>query len=358
MDDTSTISSSHIEPLGEILLAARTAKKLSQKDVSNNLRFSLNQINSLENNDFSALPQPMITRGFIRNYARLLEIDAEPLLASYRIRVPEKTPYAVSVQSTMYQVMSGKDSMPWLKYILGSIFILLFLLAWILYIDYMPKSTKSKTEIVPASTTISPLPTLEALPEVALPAAERINEVVIDSTTTAEPTIVDSTKAPELAANVVNSTNNTNSTPPSLVPVDQVALQSNIAQKERVSVTPVPNVAAKTLPTTSTSTTKAQPVISTAAVAPLGVAQTVVNTKTNKVSMSFNAPTWVQVTDKSGKIIFEKILSAGSVDGLDGEKPFNIVIGNAKATKLSFLGKAVDLTPYTTENNVARLKLE
>ncbi|MEO7343264.1 MAG: helix-turn-helix transcriptional regulator, partial [Methylotenera sp.] len=70
-------------PLGEILLEARTAKKLTQKDVSNSLRISIKQITALETDDFALLPDAMITRGFIRNYARLLEIDAEPLLASY-----------------------------------------------------------------------------------------------------------------------------------------------------------------------------------------------------------------------------------------------------------------------------------
>ena len=145
----------NFEPLGEVLLAARNAKKLTQQDVSNSLRFSLNQINAIENNDFSVLPQPMITRGFIRNYARLLEIDAEPLLASYRMRIPKKTPNAVSVQSATYQVMSGKEGSQWLNYILGSILILVFLLAWIFYVDYVPKLAKTSTEVVTEGNVVS-----------------------------------------------------------------------------------------------------------------------------------------------------------------------------------------------------------
>jgi cytoskeleton protein RodZ len=37
--------------------------------------------------------------------------------------------------------------------------------------------------------------------------------------------------------------------------------------------------------------------------------------------------------------------------------PFNLVIGNAKATKLVFLGQSVDLAAYA-KNNVARVRLE
>ena len=53
--------------LGGILLAARVEKNLTQKNVSDNLRLSIKQIEALEQNDFTALPSPMITRGFIRN---------------------------------------------------------------------------------------------------------------------------------------------------------------------------------------------------------------------------------------------------------------------------------------------------
>jgi len=57
-------------------------------------------------------------------------------------------------------------------------------------------------------------------------------------------------------------------------------------------------------------------------------------------------------------VVYERILPAGSSDGFDGQPPFTVVIGNAKATKLTFLGKPIDLASSTTQNNVARIKLE
>src|SRR3954471_10758468 len=87
-----------VEPvLGPLLQNARQKRNLSMEDVSNRLRISLRQVRALEADDFSALPEPMITRGFIRNYARLLDIDAEPLLAAYRIIVPVQSPRAISI---------------------------------------------------------------------------------------------------------------------------------------------------------------------------------------------------------------------------------------------------------------------
>lgn len=131
--------------LGAELLAARKAKGFTQQDVSNTLRLSLKQITALESNDFAALPDAMITRGFIRNYARLLGLDAEPLLASYKAQVPDKQPNALSVQSSMHQVVSSKKRQPWLLYsFLGAL--LLCLIAWLLFMNYLSKPVKPDAE--------------------------------------------------------------------------------------------------------------------------------------------------------------------------------------------------------------------
>lgn len=371
------------QPLGDLLLIARNAKKLTQKDVSNSLRLSVKQISALENNAFNELPEPMITRGFIRNYARLLEIDAEPLLASYRARTPEKTPNALSVQSSMHQVMSGKESQPWLKYILSSILVLLFLLAWLFYIDYMPKPVKPTMEKI--SESIATAPSTEiALPEIALPVAERqpdvaetvagqevvtVNDVAIASsfakTTVPDGGVPSSAQLPKIQP--------TQTTP---LPQNKIA-ETKLAETQVVGTKqnlPAPVVSPSvTSVVTSKSTAVDYNTLKANASKRLAIQdikEPTVSSNTNlittvpvkvsakKVNMSFAEKTWVQVTDKSGKVIYEKTLMAGTSDGFDGQAPFNLVIGNAKATKLLFLGSPVDLAPSTNENNVARLVLQ
>ncbi|HSH54944.1 MAG TPA: RodZ domain-containing protein [Methylotenera sp.] len=346
MTDEATIDSSSqpvaFTPLGEMLLAARNAKKLTQKDVSNNLRISIKQISALENNDFSALPEAMITRGFIRNYARLLDLDADPLLDSYRARVPGKSPSALSVQSSMYQVMSGKDSQPWLKYILGSILVLLFLLAWIFYIDYMPKPAKPSvgkpSEVVDATPPSTEMP----LPEIALPAAERL--AGMDAPAVTDPAALAATEPAPLNVTPASPAE-ANSTQTNLPAVISPATANPVAVKPVVtnSVTTLVNPAA-TNNINAVTPTAVLPATSAAA--------------SKALSFSVNEKTWINITDKSGKVVYERILPAGGSDSLNGEPPFNVVVGNAKATTLSYKGQAVDLVTGTTENNVARIKLE
>lgn len=378
--DNTSVEAPAYAPLGEALAAARKAKKLTQQDVSNNLRLSVKQITDIENNEFSALPQPMI-RGFIRNYARLLELDAEPLLESYRARVPDKAPKSVSVQSSMYEVVSGKESQPWLKYILGSILILLFLLSWVLYIDYMPKPVKPAAE-KPTETVVSaPQPTEIALPEVALPAAERQAEAeAAASGAPADSAVAPANSASNQAitaaatatvppaANSINSVNASAANATSATAVNTEAAKTQGNQAAAIASKPSTAVDFNTLKEKAAQNTQAANVVAGSSaikpVAPATPLATAAPTATTgsapaqKVSFSITEKTWIQATDKSGKVIFERILQAGSTDGFDGQPPFNVVIGNAKATKLSYLGKSVDLTPNTTQNNVARIKLE
>ena len=67
--------------VGAELKQAREAAGLAIDHVAEKLRFAPRQIESLEHERFDRLPGPTIARGMVRNYARLLELDPEPLVA-------------------------------------------------------------------------------------------------------------------------------------------------------------------------------------------------------------------------------------------------------------------------------------
>jgi cytoskeleton protein RodZ len=77
--------------VGSALKAAREAQGLAIDDVAQQLKFAPRQIDSLEQEHFERLPGPTIARGMVRNYARLLKLDPEPLLQRMAPRV-EKAP--------------------------------------------------------------------------------------------------------------------------------------------------------------------------------------------------------------------------------------------------------------------------
>ncbi|MBI1175271.1 MAG: DUF4115 domain-containing protein [Sideroxydans sp.] len=68
--------------IGATLREAREGMGLSVHDVVNRLKFAPRQIKALEDDDFAQLPEAAFVRGFVRSYARLLQLDEAPLLAA------------------------------------------------------------------------------------------------------------------------------------------------------------------------------------------------------------------------------------------------------------------------------------
>jgi cytoskeleton protein RodZ len=67
--------------VGERLRAAREGRGLTIADVAQALKLGLRQVEALESGDWGSLPGTTFIRGFVRNYARLLQVDAAPLMA-------------------------------------------------------------------------------------------------------------------------------------------------------------------------------------------------------------------------------------------------------------------------------------
>lgn len=301
-------------PLGAALAAARNAKNLSVQAVSDTLRLSLKQINALESDDFSALPQPMATRGFIRNYARLLELDAEPLLDSYRQRVPDNTPTSLNVQTSVPHVQLVKKNKPWFKF--AAIVLSLVLLVWYLQVE---QSASVATNVTGNNEVVSAV----ALPE--LPAAPA------PSAESASPPAAEVGTASSAATNLSD-------------------MSPSPATTEQATAKPKP----------STASVAANDGLQLRPSSDMRVtAEVKANAAGNPawLIVSVTDKAWVQVKDKSGAVLFEKMLTANSSDKIEAQPPLFVWLGNAKATSLDYMGKPVDVASKTF-NNTARLTLE
>ena len=65
---------------GAQLRATREAFGLSLEEVAQQLKLAPRQVIALEDEDFAQLPGRTFVRGFVRNYARLLNLDGDQLL--------------------------------------------------------------------------------------------------------------------------------------------------------------------------------------------------------------------------------------------------------------------------------------
>lgn len=75
------MSESEQPSVGRVLREAREAQGMTLDDAAARLRLMHRQIEAMESDDFENLGQAVFARGFVRNYARLLGLAHEPLLA-------------------------------------------------------------------------------------------------------------------------------------------------------------------------------------------------------------------------------------------------------------------------------------
>lgn len=89
MSDTSTLSAAADHP-GAVLKTAREAQGLTAAEVARQLKLSLRRVEALEAGNYAALPGGTFLRGLIRNYARLVQVDAAPMIAACNKLSPQK----------------------------------------------------------------------------------------------------------------------------------------------------------------------------------------------------------------------------------------------------------------------------
>jgi len=89
-----------MDEFGHILREARETKGLTTKDVQQEIRINVAYIEALEQGEYDTLPSPVHARGFLRNYARHLGLDPQPLLEQYERQLGGNAPPTAVLDSS------------------------------------------------------------------------------------------------------------------------------------------------------------------------------------------------------------------------------------------------------------------
>lgn len=152
--------------VGRVLADARQAKGLTVSEVAEKLKLSGRQIEALEAEDYDRLPAAVFVRGFIRNYARLLDVPLAGMLEETRVAaIPTETITAPSEELRL----GASPIQRWLLLPL-SVFIVFLILVAILY-SWLRRGEEAYVPSVPAPAMPSTPP---AKPVTAAPATATI----------------------------------------------------------------------------------------------------------------------------------------------------------------------------------------
>src|SRR3954447_13842836 len=74
---------SELASFGEELRREREIRGISLKEIADATKISKRFLEAIERNDHKTLPAPVFTRGFVREYARYLGLNAEEMVNRY-----------------------------------------------------------------------------------------------------------------------------------------------------------------------------------------------------------------------------------------------------------------------------------
>lgn len=182
-------SASSGEPVSDLGGALRTAREklgLEIEEVARKLCLSPRQLVALEADDIRALPSPAFTRGFIRNYARLLNLDPNPLLAVYRDMLPQNLE-GTAIRLHSEDIPIKPDRKAWMSYLLASVLIGIAGGLWFAYMEWSerrpapvvvaPAAKPEPVKPAPVPPALAPAPAVETVPPPAMemPTEQTVN---------------------------------------------------------------------------------------------------------------------------------------------------------------------------------------
>ena len=330
--------------IGKILGDAREQQGLSVFDVSSRIKFAPRQIEALEADDFVQLPEAAFVRGFVRSYARLLQLNPEPLIAALPSSHAQASVSHVvkSVDIPMPSALSARrHNIVWLA---AALAIALALAIFVRARDHAPVSSES---VVKTTIEALELPNV-AMDNVSAPVAEK----ALQAETLPLPAVTTPAALPAKTAKQNAVQRESAQSPVIVTEVKKpVPVKPDPAKPVRTPAKPAQQEAVRAVPLSAVRVESASVADASANVSPS------MSFSEHALRLEFDEDAWVEIKDGNDKVLVSKLHRAGSLLRVSGKSPLDVTIGNAKAVRLFDKGKKIHLERYTTAD-VAHLKLK
>jgi len=307
---------------GRLLGDARKAKGLSVEDVAEKLNFRIGLVKEIEADEFDRSLPSTFNRGYLKNYAKLVEIPEEDVLSSFEmLGVAEKQSTEMQSFSKITEKQAQTRSLMWLSYLILAVLVG-STLVW--FYQYQKDIAEKSVEIdSQREANEQDVTTTQNIAE--------INSDLTDTMTTAsQPSVDDPLTTPTgeqvtpsndesaLAQQVVNTIDET-----------QTELETSINEAEPLEVAPETQVPAEILPTE---------VVEDVAI------------------FTFSGDCWVNIYDATGERVAWGVKKTDYVMTIKGQAPFNVTLGKPELVTIEFAGQAIDMSRFNA-GNIAKFTL-
>lgn len=284
---------------GAIVRAQRESRGLTQQDIADTLNLGVRVVADMETENWARLPAPAFTRGYLRAYAKLLDIDPDAVATAFDVAVSRGEARSAAVTSMQFPQRRGLADLSQKHpgaVLTSAVAVVACAVAIVLWAVW--PQVEAGEPVVAAKQPAGPAEVV--LPKKAQPTA------------TGEPTATEPTPSDAQPATAASAT-----------PVVAAA---------------TPSVEPRHVPHDDRG------------------AHRITSDGNDRLNFAFTDDCWVEIKDAKGGSVYSDLSKAGDALELIGRPPFHILLGNAPAVTLAFNGERVALSPHT-RNNVGTLVL-
>ncbi|MCL1125010.1 RodZ domain-containing protein [Shewanella surugensis] len=284
--------------LGEKLKSARETKGLSVAEVAQRLNLRPIIVEKIEADDFSELGGTTYVRGYVKNFARIVQADPDDIQACLNtILANDKQPNMQSFsRRTTRQARDGRLML--LTYLIAIVLLALLVWWWI-------QKSSMETEL-----------------DISQPTVEEVAEghQMLDQST------IDATQANAAAVNK-----------------DLMTLDNPLPATHSLSAVPSTSV--------NNDAANANNDIRVSTNGDNGAASA-----QSTLVFNLSGDCWVKVTDETGKVLTSGLKQANDTVSLSGQAPFAVLLGAPQSVTVSFNDQNVNLASFPS-GKVARLTI-
>lgn len=343
---------------GKTLQSKREAMGWSVEQVADQLKLAPRQVVALEAGDYASLPSPAVTRGFVRVYAKLLKIDAAPLVSMIELNMPpeaqagahapagavrrEGRPAAFS--ETRFPINGKRNRLP-LGWIAAVVIVAgAAVAAW--QLDVIPGLHPVGSEDTVLENPVAGTVAAGA----AAPGSAAVNGAQQGLINPSVPLISVPSQAGDTAPATTAPATTAPATPAATAPATAPATTTSPANTTAAPSPATPSAGAPAnaaaAPATASATT---PAATTVAPAAAGA---------NALVLSVREDSWIEVRPASGgRPLISRLVKGGSVETVEVTEPVNLVVGAPAGVSVTLRGAAVNL-PQTPGRTISRVALK
>lgn len=291
---------------GTLLKNKRESLGLTQKQISDRLKLRVTLIQQIEENQFESDQVATFMRGYIRSYAKYVNLDEKVVLNALHhsgdAQHQEQEMLSFSRKTKTEKHNSRIMLLTW------SIFAVIVGISSLWWWQNQQQDTLSQS---------------------------------LANTESSEELVVEESLDPELTSlEVIEAEQNTETSP---VTENSDELTEVSSAEDSVTLDPVEVIEEAPEAADVTSVTAESETVAPEAVV-------------NELVMQFSADCWIQVKDASGKTLSTGIKKAGQTLNLSGTAPYKVILGAPEGVSMTFASEPVDLSGYTS-GKVARITL-